>query len=175
MGNPGIAPHQVVRLAIDVGQPYEHFCTRYESATPEFDGERVAAFVRRNAKWEEVVADAAAWAPHGFFTFWKLDVTPTMALAGNTARCTQYLMGNHTIAERMFRHDPSALLYAPLRTLIYADRDRPTRFVIDQPSTVFSSFANTAIADVGVELDHKLATLLEYLDVPVPEVLALEH
>ena len=32
-----------------------------------------------------------------------------------------YLMGNATIAEQMFRHDPRAMLYAPLRTLIWED------------------------------------------------------
>jgi hypothetical protein len=38
-----------------------------------------------------------------------------MSLAGDPARCTAYLMGNHTIAEQMYRHDPSVMLYAPLR------------------------------------------------------------
>ena len=29
-------------------------------------------------------------------------------------------MGNHTIAEQMYRHDPAVMLYVPLRTVIYA-------------------------------------------------------
>jgi hypothetical protein len=32
-----------------------------------------------------------------------------------------HTMGNHTIAERMFRHDARAMLYAQLRTLIWED------------------------------------------------------
>ena len=89
-----------------------------------------------------------------------------MSLAGDTARCTTYLMGNHVIAERMYRHDPSVMLYAPLRTVIYAETGGRARFGIDQPSTVFASFAHPAVAEVGQELDRKLANLLEALDVP---------
>lgn len=39
--------------------------------------------------------------------------------ASDNAECIAYLMGNHTIAEQMFRHDPRAMLYAPLRILIW--------------------------------------------------------
>jgi uncharacterized protein (DUF302 family) len=163
--------HQVRRFAIDIGQPYETFCQRYERAVPNLDRDRIVKFVERHAPWDEVVADAAATAPFGFFIFWKMDVTPAMTLAGDTARCTEFLMGNHTIAERMFRHDAGAMLYVPLRTVIYAAPEGPTRFVIDQPSSTLSSFSNPAIAEVGVELDRKLETLLRYLDAPIPEAL----
>lgn len=33
-------------------------------------------------------------------------------------RCTTYLMGNHIVAERMYRHDSGVMLYAPLRVTI---------------------------------------------------------
>lgn len=42
-----------------------------------------------------------------------------MSLAGHTRRCTNYLMGNHLIAETMYRHEPSVALYVPLRCAIY--------------------------------------------------------
>jgi Domain of unknown function DUF302 len=89
-----------------------------------------------------------------------------MSLAGDPARCTAYLMGNHTIAEQMYRHDPSVMLYAPLRTAIYVDAANRTRFAVDKPSTVFASFASPPISQVGIELDRKLAALLDALDVP---------
>jgi uncharacterized protein (DUF302 family) len=63
------------------------------------------------------------------------------------------------------------MLYAPLRTAIYETADGTTWFSIDQPSTRFSSFGNPAITEVGVELDHKLAALLEHLGAPVPPAL----
>jgi hypothetical protein len=158
--------HQVVRLVFDTGQPYEQFRARYEEAVPSVDSKRLAEFAQRGTPWPEVVADADASAPHGFLIYWRSDLTPLMSLAGDPALCTAYLMGNHTIAEQMFRHDPSVMLYAPLRTAIYVDAAGRTRFAVDEPSTVFNSFASPPISRVGIELNRKLAGLLEALDVP---------
>jgi hypothetical protein len=80
-------------------------------------------------------------------------------------------MGNHTIAERMFRHEPSVMLHAPLRTLLYADADGDTKLAVDQPSLLFGSFDNPDIAAVGVELDALLAGLVELLGGEVPDQL----
>lgn len=162
---------EVNRLAIDVGQPFEEFRRRYERAVPELDQARIEALVRSGGGWDAIVADSLAYAPHGFFLYWKMDTTRLMSLAGNHAPCTEYLMGNHVIAERMFRHDPSVMLYAPLRLVICVDVVGRTRFVIEQPSSQFSSFGNAEIAKVGIELDEKLAALLGALDVAVPPVL----
>jgi len=55
------------------------------------------------------------------------EVDRLMSLAGDDASCTSYLMGNHTIAERVFRHEPAAILYAPLHTAIWGpSADPPT-------------------------------------------------
>jgi hypothetical protein len=95
-----------------------------------------------------------------------------MRLAGDSPNCSSYLMGNHTIAERMYRHDPAIMLYAPLRAAIYEDADGTTWFSVDQPSTRFGSFGDPAITSVGFELDRKLAALLEHLGAPIPAALA---
>jgi hypothetical protein len=131
----GSFPHQLTLLVFDTGQPYEAFRARYEAAVPALDEKRLAGFAARGAAWPQVVADADAAAPHGFLIFWRLDTTPVMSLAGNSARCTAYLMGNHTIAEQMYRHDPAVMLYLPLRTVIYAGPDDRAFFAADQPST----------------------------------------
>ena len=166
-GDVGSFPHRVIRLTFDTGQPYEAFRVRYENSVPELDSKHLADFVERGAPWREVVKDADSAAPLGFFIYWRSDLTPLMSLAGDSAPCTAYLMGNHTIAEQMYRHDPSVMLYAPLRTAIYVDAAHRTRFAIDEPRTVFESFATTPIAQVGIELNRKLNALLEELDVPV--------
>jgi uncharacterized protein (DUF302 family) len=103
--------------------------------------------------------------------YWRTDVTAAMAGSGSGWKCTEYLMGNHTIAETMFRHDPSAMLYAPLRVVIYADREGVSRFVIDQPSALLSSLDNSSIATVGVKLDRLVADLLILLGAAVPQAL----
>ena len=164
-------PHEVVRLAFDTGQPYEEFRARYEAAVPALDEKRLADFAARGAAWSEVVADAGASAPHGFLIFWRLDTTPVMSLAGNTTRCTAYLMGNHTIAEQMYRYDPAVMLYVPLRTVIYAGPDDRAFLAADQPSTEVASFGLAPVTQVGIDLDRKLAALLDALDVPAGETL----
>jgi hypothetical protein len=94
-----------------------------------------------------------------------------MQLAGDENDCIAYLMGNVTIAEQMFRHDPRAMLYAPLRTVIWEDARGRAWFTVDQPSTQFGSLGILAVSAVGVELDRKLAALLEALRVEVPMAL----
>lgn len=49
----------------------------------------------------------------------------------------------------------------------------PTAFsqTADQPSTQFASFSMPEVTEVGIELDRKLAALLDALDVPVPNAL----
>jgi hypothetical protein len=167
-----VVPHQVNRLVIEIGEPLDAFRQRYEQAVPRVDREKLAALIGRKAGWDEVLAVTEAAAPHGFLIYWSCDVTPLMALAGDAGRCVQYLMGNHTIAERMYRHDPAVMLYAPLRTAICIGPEGRTYFVVDQPSTVFSSFGIREITEVGIELDRKLAGLLQALRTPVPDVLA---
>ncbi|HEY3420792.1 MAG TPA: DUF302 domain-containing protein [Methanomassiliicoccales archaeon] len=157
--------HDVERLSFEIGHDYNEFCQRFERAVPMFDPNRSGNLVRRRATWEEVVADAQASAPHGFFIYWKLDTSPIMGLAGHSDKCTIYLMGNHTIAERMFRFDPSVMLYVPLRLVICSDHGQKNRLVMDRPSSVLSSLDRPEITKVGIELDDKLMKLLRHLQV----------
>jgi hypothetical protein len=164
-------PHEVHRLTIAVGTGFDDFRDRYEQSVPAFDSERFAALVSEGATWDAVLRATAENAPHHFLRYWTLDAGALLRLAGHSLRSSSYLMGNHTIAERMYRHDPGIILYAPLRTAIHEDADGTTWFSVDQPSTRFSSFGDPAITTVGLELDHKLAALLEHLGAPVPPAL----
>ncbi|GAA3837030.1 hypothetical protein GCM10022226_68810 [Sphaerisporangium flaviroseum] len=163
--------HEVNRLAIAVGEPFDAFRARYEQAVPEFDAERFARLADDNADWDTVIEATAENAPHDFLIYWSADFGPILRLSGDRWRCVQYLMGNHTIAQRMFHRNPAILLYAPLRTAIYEDAEGETWFTVDQPGTRFSSFGDPEITRVGYLLDQELAALLEYLQVPVPPVL----
>jgi uncharacterized protein (DUF302 family) len=93
---------------------------------------------------------------------------PMMRLAGHQRRAITYLMGNNVIAETMFRHDPGIILYAPLRIAIYEATTGRVHLSIDQPSTKFASFGDTRIAEVGAQLDAKVAELLRLMSLPVP-------
>lgn len=173
-GSPAPAvSYEVRRLIIDVDAPFDEFRHRYEEAVPALDESRFGQLVSTHAAWDDVLAAANANAPHGFLVFWGRYVTQLMSLAGNDAPCASYLMGNPTIAERMFRHHPGVMLYAPLRVVLYAQNPHgPTTLSVDQPSSHFSSFGIPEITKIGIELDHKLAALLRTLGAPVPSVLA---
>jgi uncharacterized protein (DUF302 family) len=65
----------------------------------------------------------------------------------------------------MARHDPRALLYAPLRVLVYADADGNAIFSMDQPGLAFASLGKAEITRVGEDLDRKVAKLLRVIGV----------
>ncbi len=157
--------HQAARLIFDVSQPYERFLSRYEAAVPALDPRRPREFDGRHARWPDIVPATDLTSRHGFVLYWRADMTPLMTHEGDLRPCTGYLMGNRVIAEQIYRHDPAIMLYAPLRTLIYIDTDDRTRFAVDQPSTVLASFADPAIAALGLDLDGQLAELLDALGV----------
>lgn len=163
--------HEVVRLDISTQQSYDDFIRRFETVVPMLNQKQVVELVERKAPWSEVAAHVAASAPHDFLLYWKLDLAPLMSLAGNKRRATEYLMGNHVIAETMYRHDPAVGLYVPFRCLIY-EAEGGTRFAINQPSAVLSSLGHDQIAQVGKDLDRKLARLLTALDLKVPSLLS---
>lgn len=163
--------YSVSRLTIAVGVTPGEFRSRYEQAVPPFPADQVADLVRRRAPWQDMLDLVTAAAPLGFFIFYKNDVDAVVRLAGDQSSGVSYLMGNNTVMERMFRHEPAILLYAPLHTDIWGDPDGPSYLTFDRPSDQFGSFANAEVSKVGAELDHKLAALLDHLGVSVPDQL----
>ena len=162
-------PHTVTRF--DVGIPsLREFQARYEALVPDLPRSEFFELFSNGEPWSKVEALMESTAPYGFMLFYKSEVNMAMKLAGNTAECVAYLMGNPVIAEKMFRHDPRAMLYAPLRTLIWEDASGEAWFTIDRPSELFGS-VGSELLEVGRELDRKLGTLLEALGAPIPELL----
>jgi hypothetical protein len=151
--------HPSRRLVVALPDSYNKARTRYETLVPEVDSARFYQM----ASWQATLDLAEINAPHGFMRYARMDVTALMASSPSFWQATQYLMGNHTIGERMFRHDPSVMLHAPLRTLIYADPDGDTKLAVDQPSLLFDSYGNAEIAAVGRELVAMLVQLIGLL------------
>jgi hypothetical protein len=160
--------HPSRRLIVALPRPYDEAREYYETLVPEAD---LARFFQM-ASWQATLELAEINAPHGFMRYHQMDVTATMAGSPSFWKATQYLMGNHTIAERMFRHDPTVMLHVPLRTLLYADPDGDTKLAVDQPSMLFASYGNPHITDVGRELDALLAQLITLLGGNPPPQLA---
>src|SRR5579875_2429956 len=115
--------HQMTRLDIATGVPFDEFVAALEQAAPAFDTEAVQRIVDAGGTWDDVRAVMAKAAPNELMVYGKIDATRLFAVAGHRTRAIEYLVGNHVIAESMFRHDPKALLYAPLRLLVYSGED----------------------------------------------------
>src|ERR1700757_4579941 len=160
--------HPSRRLVVALPALYDEAREQYETLVPEVD---LARFFQM-ASWQATLELAEINAPHGFMRYFRSDVTALMASSPSLWKATEYLMGNHTIAERMFRHDPSVMLHAPLRTLLYADPAGDTKLAVDQPSLLFASYGDPRIADVGHELDTLLAQLIILLGGDLPPQLA---
>jgi uncharacterized protein (DUF302 family) len=162
--------HRTRRLVVALPRPYDAAREQYEALVPEVD---LARFLQ-SASWEATLELAETNAPHGFMRYHRIDVTAVMAGSSSSWKATQYLMGNHVIAERMFRHDPAVMLHAPLRTLLYAGADGDTKLAVDQPSLLFGSYDNPQITEVGRELDALLAGLIALLGGDAPRELSPE-
>jgi uncharacterized protein (DUF302 family) len=162
--------YTVRRITVPVPGARE-FQRQYEQAVPDAPFAEMNTLVNEAAPWSDMLKLMDSAAPNGFVIYFRNDWHPVMQAAGDRAQCIAYGMGNHTIAQRMFTHDPRVMLYAPLHTVIWEDSDGAAWFSVDQPSTQFASFGLTAVGEVGVELDRKLANLLDLLGVEVPRSL----
>ena len=160
--------HEMSRLNILTGIPFEQFCADFEAAAPAF----VPEVFDRCETWDDVVDTMSTFAPHGLTIYARLDTRQMLALSGTHVQAIEYLLGNHVIAETMFRHDPNALLYAPLRVLVYSDNAGDAVFAIDRPSTVFAGLGKNEIARTGHLLDEKVAGVLGAVGVDVGDALA---
>ena len=160
--------YKLTRYAIDTKQPFASFVTAFEQAVPTFDPATILAGV---TSWDDVVNNTAKAAPNGFLIYSKLPTSAMFKISGvgaDNMRSFAYLVGNHVIAETMYRHYPGAVLNAPLRVLIFENEDGNAVFEIERPSDQFGSFGNKDIAAVGRILNEKVAGLMTLLGVPVP-------
>jgi hypothetical protein len=155
----------MTRIDMHTGVPFAEFRAAFEKAAPPYDAESVRRIVAAQGTWDDVLAAAAANAPHDLMVYAVIDGDEMLFLAGHSTHAVEYLLGNHTIAETMFRHDPRALLYAPLRVLVYSDADGNAVFSMDQPSTAFGSLGIAEVTEVGLSLDRKVANLLRVIGV----------
>jgi len=161
--------HTMTRLNINTETPFDEFRAAFEREAPAFDPTPHLEIIRAGGSWADVKAAVAPNAPHGLMLYAIIDATLLMAFAGHEGQAVEYLLGNHAIAETMYRHDRNALLYAPLRVLVFSNRAGDAVFSIDQPSTVFAGLYDPEVAATGLLLDRKVSGLLRSIGVAVDE------
>lgn len=160
--------HTIRRLRVPLDRPYDDAITGFEEVVPPIDPSRFQAL----DSWDANLRLFEAVSPLGLMRFGSIDVLAYLRTSGTDRPGMEYLAGNHTIAERMYRHEPAAMLYAPLRLFIFSDDNGQGVMVFDQPSTLFGSLGDNAeVAAVGRELDRKLSGVLTAMGVEVPSAL----
>src|SRR5438270_8985194 len=159
--------HGMTRVDVDTGIPFEQFIAALEKAAPPVDLTALERILEAGGNWDEVRAAAAQNAPNELMVYAKIDARAYFGIAGHTTPAVEYLIGNHVVAETMFRHDPKAMLYAPLRMLVYGDADGNAVFTMDQPGPAFASLGIAEVAEVGRGLDRKVVNLLRIVGVDV--------
>ena len=157
--------HTMRRVDLQTGVEFAQFIRDFECAAPPFDPAPMQQIVESGGSWDDVRAKVAENAPNEVMVYAKIDSAPLFGVAGHRVKAIEYLLGNHVIAETMFRHDPRALLYAPLRLMVYSDADDNAVFSMDRPSEAFGSLGIPAVTEVGLALDRKVANLLRVIGV----------
>jgi uncharacterized protein (DUF302 family) len=155
----------MMRVDVFSGVGFDEFLTAFEAAAPPFDPVPMQRIVETGGTWDEVRTKVAENAPNELMVYAKIDATALLGVAGHDVKAVEYLLGNHVIAETMFRHDPKALLYAPLRVLVYSDPDGNAVFSMDRPGSAFGSLGIAEVTEVGLSLDRKVANLLRVIGV----------
>src|SRR6202012_1696199 len=159
--------HGMTRIDIETGIPFEEFVAALEEAPPLVDRTAVERIAEAGGDWDDVRAAAAENAPNDLMVYAKIGTSVFFAIAGHHTPAIEYLIGNHVIAETMFRHDPKAVLYAPLLMLVYGDCDGNAVFPVEQPGPAFGSLGIDEVAEVGRGLDRKVVNLLRVIGVEV--------
>ena len=157
--------HTMMRVDVFTGVGFDEFLTAFEAAAPPFDPVPMQRIVETGGTWDEVRTKVAENAPNELMVYAKIDGTALLGVAGHDGKAREYLLGNHVIAETMYRHDPRALLYAPLRVLVYSDPDGNAVFSMDRPGSAFGSLGIAEVTEVGLSLDRKVANLLRVIGV----------
>jgi len=164
--------HVMTRVDVSTGVPFAEFIAALETAAPPVDRAAVLAIVESGGDWDDVLAAAAKNAPNELMVYAKIDATELFTVAGHHTRAIEYLIGNHVIAETMFRHDPKAMLYAPLRMLVHSDADGNAIFTMDQPGPAFGSLGIDEVSKVGEGLDRKVVNLLRVIGIDAEQAFA---
>jgi uncharacterized protein (DUF302 family) len=164
--------HGMTRVDIATGVPFDQFIDALEQAAPPVHRALFVKIAESGCDWDDIVAAAAKNAPNELMVYAKIDGTELLGVAGHHTKAIEYLIGNHVIAETMFRHEPKALLYAPLRMLVYADGNGNAIFTMDRPGPAFGSLGIDEVSKVGEGLDRKVVNLLRVVGVDAEQAFA---
>jgi len=164
--------HTGRRVRIETNAQFDALTAAFEEAVPALTDERALRQLR-GGDWSGFVRGLQWEAPSGFVRVWTSYPSELMQHAGSTTRSAVWMITHHAIAARLFRHDPGAMLYSPLRIEAHTSKAPGTTLSFEVPSAQLEGFGVNKITQAGAELDRALGDLIEDLGLPRPS--ALRH
>jgi Domain of unknown function DUF302. len=144
----------VEHIRIDSAKPYSetraalerlpHFDNGIRSLLQQGDVERVKSALRHVQGEAGLVIFSMA--THGDW----------LQILSRQRNVLQYVIGNVLVSTQMTQHELAAALYAPLRIVLYENRQGTATFEYDRPSTLFGQYRNDRVTEVARELDRKI-------------------
>ncbi|HEY0247728.1 MAG TPA: hypothetical protein VGC45_05645 [Gryllotalpicola sp.] len=163
--------YPATRVQLASNARFESLVSVFEAAVPELTDAAALARVAEDGDWAAFARGLAWESPSGFVRMWSWRPGELMRSAGSSTPSAVWLIVNHAVGARLFRHDPGALLYSPLRIEAHAARNAGTVLSFDLPSAQLRGFGVNKITQAGAELDRALGDLVEDLGLPRPGAL----
>jgi len=164
------AEHGARRITLRVAAPFDELRARIEAEAPELDRADLDAVAEGRTPWDDFVRGLSWEAPNGFVRLPTDDLGRVVSVAGRDAAAVGYRLMDWAAAARVHRIEPAALLYLPVRMLLFARGDE-VALTVEQPGPHLASFGLNKLTQAGVELDRRLGDLLEALDIARPAAL----
>jgi hypothetical protein len=170
-GDESTADYQARRVQLTAAVRFEALVAAFEQAVPALSDDDALTRVSGDGDWSRFVHGLEWQSPSGFVRVWSSTPGNFMRYAGGSAASIVWLIANHGIAARLFRHDPGAMLYSPIRIEAHTSGAAQTTVSFDVPSAQLRGFGINKITQAGAELDRALGDLLEAIGLARPAAL----
>jgi hypothetical protein len=163
--------YSATRVELASNARFEALVAGFEQAVPELTDAAALTQLAADGDWAAFTRSLAWESPSGFVRVWGSRPGELFQAAGSGTPSAVWLIVNHAIAARLFRHDAATMLYSPLRVEAHAAAGAGTVLAFDVPSARLRGFGINKITQAGAELDRALGDLVEDLGLPRPAAL----
>lgn len=143
---------------VATGLSYAELVEAFEAELGRWNAATAQNLVQRKAPWSEVEAEASrAGGARGLMIIETINQGVVTSLSGRPKNCRLYLVGNPTIASRIFDIDPGGAFYVPFRVSLYDDGGPGgARISYDRPSSFLAALGHPELVTIGAQLDEKI-------------------
>ncbi|WP_308465812.1 hypothetical protein [Rathayibacter soli] len=182
-GDESISDYQARRVRLTANVRFETLVAAFEQAVPALPDADAVARLAEDGSWSGFVRGLQWESPSGFVCVWSSRPDELMRSAGSSVSSIVWLIVNHGLAARLFRLEPGAMLYSPIRVEAHAASEAmagadavveavaETVVTFDVPSAQLRVFGINKITQAGTELDRALGDLIESIGLPRPTAL----